>query len=145
MSGSKVHPPVEPEAENTEHETPQQSPVSMNMRFNAGGLVGWPATIANMSAVGFVLVLVIMMYTDFRSSVKEEREITRDEIRRNRESNERANDAIVNALTIQSNAIQNQSSVIQPLVSEMKADRLMHERQINEVITELKKANTKKN
>jgi hypothetical protein len=105
--------------------------MSTNVRLTAGGLVGWPATVANMSAVGFVLVLVVLMYNDFRSSVKEERAVTRDEIRMNREANDRANQNIVQALQNQSTSINQQT-----VSDQTKFDQLL--RSQNDLIQELR-------
>jgi len=137
---------------NGEH---QQSPMSMQMRLNAGGLTGWPATVANMSAVGFVLVLVVLMYTDFRSSVKEERAVTREEIRMNREANDKANHNIVDALKDQNNAIERQTSSDQTkfdsllqsqnnLIQEMRTDRQLNSQKIDMLIQEIRKTNSAK-
>ncbi len=52
----------------------------------SGGLSGWPATIANMSAIAFVMLLMFMMYRDFVSTIRDRDVLVREEMRTNRES-----------------------------------------------------------
>lgn len=51
-----------------------QSPTS-------GGLTGKAATVANLTAVGFVMMLTVFMYRDFSSTVKERDGLIREEMR----------------------------------------------------------------
>ena len=113
--GSKKHDIIV--EENAEHPEPppvverrkSAPPVNVQVGSATNGLVGWPATIANMSAVGFVLVLLLFMYRDFSTSVKEERAASREENRLIREQNDRANVAITDAINRQTTAMQMQS------------------------------------
>lgn len=64
----------------------------------SGGLTGRAARIANLSAVAFVLVLLSMMYVDFRSSVREERAALREELQYNRVADRENVDRLTKAL-----------------------------------------------
>ena len=138
------------------------NPVNVQVGPSSGGLIGWPATLANMSAVGFVLVLLTIMYMDFRSSVKDERALMREDNRLTREAQAKTDAAMVaaiekqtTAMTVQSAsntaalmAVQTKMETLavsnQSLINEFKADRAVHTTKLDEVIRELKAANNKK-
>jgi hypothetical protein len=138
------------------------NPVNVQVGPTTGGLIGLPATLANLSAVGFVLVLLTMMYMDFRSSVKEERAAMREENRLTREANNRTDSAMIAALEKQTSAIATQNASMnaalnavqvkmdslallnQSLISEMKTDTQLKMTKLDEVIKELRTANGKK-
>lgn len=82
-------------AERRKHPAPLQVSVQQP---STGGLTGWPATVANMTAVAFVLLLTFMMYRDFVATTKErdslirdEMKLTREEMRASREADTRSN------------------------------------------------------
>lgn len=83
--------------------TPEQRAMPANNtedseHMPSGGLTGRAARIANLSAVAFVLVLLSMMYVDFRSSVREERAALREELQYNRVADRENVDRLTKAL-----------------------------------------------
>lgn len=65
----------------------------------SGGLNGPWASVANLTGVGVVFILVFLMYRDFTTTVRERDTLIREEMRQNRSSEQSSNAAIVAALS----------------------------------------------
>lgn len=143
----KVH--VEEHAEPQEERRRTPSPVNVQVgQPPSGGLTGWAATIANMSAVAFVMVFMFIVYQDFRSNVKEDRASSREERAKDRESVERNTTQLVEGLkgqTVVMNAelrtleMKIEALVLakQTLIVELKNDRLALEAKLTLLISEI--------
>src|SRR5690242_361127 len=84
--GTSVHSVVVEESKD-EHTVEQPSiperrkataPVNVNLGQSVGGLTGLPATIANFSAVGFVMVMMYFIYQDFKTNVRDNQTTNRE-------------------------------------------------------------------
>lgn len=109
----------------------RQQPPPTQVIMQAGGLSGKAATIANLSAVGFVMLLTFLMYSDFRSSVKDQNSYLREEMRTTREANERN---IANLNT----ALNNMSITNTTVISELRSSRMVMESTNRALIEQLK-------
>lgn len=99
----------------------------------AGGLMGWPATIANLSAVGFVLLLSFIMYNDFRGSVKEQNGALREDMIRASNTNDKNMQAITNSILTLSQTNTALVTSNNALVAEVRAGRLSSETKIEKL------------
>lgn len=88
-----------------------------------GGLSGWPATIMNMSAIGFALLLTWSMYWQFVETVKERDVLIREEMRESREADTRNTQAITQALNGMERKLESVSQLNAALIMEMRAGR----------------------
>lgn len=109
---------------------PPPTQVIMQGGNNSGGLSGKAATIANMSAVAFVMLMMFMIYSDFRTNVREQNAATRDEMRTTREANER-NMGNLNT------ALNNVSATNITVISELRSSRVAMEAAHKSLLAEL--------
>lgn len=100
----------------------------------SGGLTGRAATYANLSAVALIMVLVIMMYRDFTSTVRERDSIIREEMKLGRETdtqNVRMMSNAIDGLKSQMSALALSNSA---MAAEFRASRLSMEARFDKVI-----------
>lgn len=146
--GSKLHEVLVHDTDTSDNRSERRKPqptAQINVQPSAGGMTGWPATIANMSATGFVLVLCFLMYQDFRSTVKERDNLMREEMRglrdemRNesrlsRESNDKTVVNLTTALSTLSTKIDAMAISNAAVASELRTSRLAFDSKLEKII-----------
>lgn len=148
--GSRQHNVLVEENAEPLPEERRKAPAPVNVSVGpSGGLTGWAATIANLSAVAFVMIMMFFIYQDFKGNVKENQQLVREQQRSDREQSEKNNQAIVNAMTQQTATLNSvmhsmqakfdaMALTNQALVNEMKSEQQTHNGKIDELIRTIK-------
>lgn len=102
----------------------QQTPVQVQVQQpNAGGLTGWPAIVANMSAVGVLMMFLFWVYRDSQSNQREAFRQIQDDRRQDRSDVQSQTAAMVAAIGQLTSSIGATNASNQAIASEFRAAR----------------------
>lgn len=115
------------------------APTQINVQQpQSGGLSGWPAMVANMSAVAFVMVLMFMMYRDFVATIKDRDMLVREEMRMNRDAtiaeSKLNRDSSAADVKLMTSAIASLTSSNNAMASEFRTSRVSMENRLDKML-----------